>query len=241
MKKITIYIISLICSVFFLSACTGEGQNEIKSPIIGTWNVPAVEVDENENFVEGCLFCVWEAPEDATLWVLPIKDMPLLIESLGSAMIPQMLKDITFLKNGNIIATYSESGMDLENPNPVWVTSPEGYVSFELVNDSKLLLHLNEEKIQEEMKSKAEEELVENLFAEGIPMNYSISSDEKELKLFIDKDFMVKIAEVAPVIAELIPDDGLDGMGALIKAILADMPNAFAKTTKFECGLRLTK
>lgn len=243
MKKFVNYFLTLVASAVLLSACNGDGnkdENEIKSPIVGTWNVPALEINDNEEFVDGCMFCIWEAPEDTKLWVLPINELSPLIEQLGSAILPNMLKDVTFLKNGNITATYSESELDLENPNPVWTKLPEGYASFEIVNDHEMLLHLNMDKINEDLETRAGEDSG-NMFENGIPLNYSVSSDESELKLYIDKPFMDKVAKIAPILAGLITEEAFGDMAALVKAILEDLPNAMDKTTKFECGLRLTR
>ena len=109
------------------------------------------------------------------------------------------------------------------------------------------LLFLNLEKIIADANTKADittviSQLLE-LVKNGIPVNYALSNNNEEVKIFIDKELMTTIAAMGPAIAELIPDDpdALGSFGPMIKAILGDLPTAMSKTTKFELGLNLKK
>lgn len=50
-------------------------------------------------------------------------------------------------------------------------------------------------------------------------MNYALSNNNEEVKIFIDKELMTTIAAMGPAIAELIPDDpdALGSFGPMIK------------------------
>ena len=165
-------------------------------------------------------------------------------------ILPQVLQDVTLSADGNIVATYSSAGIDLsgEKPiTPVWETSPADYATFKLQGNGKMLLFLNLEKIIADANTKADittviSQLLE-LVKNGIPVNYALSNNNEEVKIFIDKELMTTIAAMGPAIAELIPDDpdALGSFGPKIKAILGDLPTAMSKTTKFELGLNLKK
>lgn len=242
MKKNLFFLFALICSMSLFTACSDDDDDKIKDPVIGTWKVPAVELDENNSVIGGSVFMTWEAPEDTSL--------PFDIPSLGSVILPQVLQDVTLSADGNIVATYSSAGIDLsgEKPiTPVWETSPADYATFKLQGNGKMLLFLNLEKIIADANTKADittviSQLLE-LVKNGIPVNYALSNNNEEVKIFIDKELMTTIAAMGPAIAELIPDDpdALGSFGPRIKAILGDLPTAMSKTTKFELGLNLKK
>lgn len=246
MKKNLFFLFALICSMSLFTACSDDDDDKIKDPVIGTWKVPAVELDENNSVIGGSVFMTWEAPEDTCL--------SFVISSLairkGSVILPQVLQDVTLSADGNIVATYSSAGIDLsgEKPiTPVWETSPADYATFKLQGNGKMLLFLNLEKIIADANTKADittviSQLLE-LVKNGIPVNYALSNNNEEVKIFIDKELMTTIAAMGPAIAELIPDDpdALGRFGPMIKAILGALPTAMSKTTKFELGLNLKK
>ena len=245
MKKNLFFLFALICSMSLFTACSDDDDDKIKDPVIGTWKVPAVELDENNSVIGGSVFMTWEAPEDTYLSFLPVSAI-----QMGSVILPQVLQDVTLSADGNIVATYSSAGIDLsgEKPiTPVWETSPADYATFKLQGNGKMLLFLNLEKIIADANTKADittviSQLLE-LVKNGIPVNYALSNNNEEVKIFIDKELMTTIAAMGPAIAELIPDDpdALGSFGPMIKAILGDLPIAMSKTTKFELGLNLKK
>lgn len=246
MKKNLFFLFALICSMSLFTACSDDDDDKIKDPVIGTWKVPAVELDENNSVIGGSVFMTWEAPEDTYLSFGPVS----LAIQMGSVILPQVLQDVTLSADGNIVATYSSAGIALpsEKPiTPVWETSPADYATFKLQGNGKMLLFLNLEKIIADANTKADittviSQLLE-LVKNGIPVNYALSNNNEEVKIFIDKELMTTIAAMGPAIAELIPDDldALGSFGPMIKAILGDLPTAMSKTTKFELGLNLKK
>lgn len=253
MKKILLSMAALVCAAAMFTSCETDknDDNTIKSPVVGTWNVPAVETDENETIVSTPLNLIWEAG-DATLSFLPVSALPQLANQLGGVMITQMLKDITFSNKADITATINDNEINMDGSSepaePVWVATEPGYATYKL-QGNKMLIFLNLDKLREEAGENGDE-IDETTFKDiiafvekGIEVNYSLSNNDKELKLYIDKEYMTKIAAFAPTFAAMIPDDpdALGSFGPMVKGILSDLPAAMDKTTEFELSLTLKK
>lgn len=219
---------------------TLDATLKITAPIAGTWKLAEIAKDESETFVS----MVWEAAEGTMLGFLPVTSIPNIAEGFGSIALVQVLQSVTFQEDGQIVASISKAGVDLNKPvTPVWETSEPGYASYN-VTDKQILVFLDITKIMGSLKSKAAIDPLEQIMAllqNGIPVNYEIASDGKSARVYIDKALVSQIAPLLPTLAELIGDDALNGMGQLVKSILKAFPEAMEKTTKFEVGLKLIK
>lgn len=216
---------------------------KITAPIAGTWKLAEIKKDEDERFVSGPLFINWEA-EDGTLLggFLPIESVSELGNTIGSVVLGQVLQNVTFQDNGQIIASYSKSGIDLNNPvTPSWETSEEGYAAY-AVTENQILVYVNLVKIIAGSKSEESpyEPLLE-LVKNGIPVNYEIATDGNSARVYIDKELVDKMVPYLPMLSGMIDDNALGGMGVLVKAMLSSFPEAMDKTTKMEIGLNLVK
>lgn len=219
---------------------TLDATLKITAPIAGTWKLAEIAKDESETFVS----MVGEAAEGTMLGFLPVTSIPNIAEGFGSIALVQVLQSVTFQEDGQIVASISKAGVDLNKPvTPVWETSEPGYASYN-VTDKQILVFLDITKIMGSLKSKAAIDPLEQIMAllqNGIPVNYEIASDGKSARVYIDKALVSQIAPLLPTLAELIGDDALNGMGQLVKSILKAFPEAMEKTTKFEVGLKLIK
>lgn len=215
---------------------------KITAPIAGTWKLAEVKMNEEQQFTSGPLFMTWEAEEGTMLGFLPVESISDLAGSLGSIALGQVLQNVTFQDNGQIVASYSKSGVSLDTPvTPSWETSEEGYAAY-TVTDTQILVFVNLEKIMAGVKSEQNplEPLIE-LVKNGIPVNYEIASDGNSARVYIDKELVDKITPLIPVLSGMITDNALGGMGALVKTMLEAFPEAMQKTTKLEIGLNLVK
>lgn len=219
---------------------TLDATLKITAPIAGTWKLAEIAKDD----VSGPVSMVWEAAEGTMLGFLPVTSIPNIAEGFGSIALVQVLQSVTFQEDGQIVASISKAGVDLNKPvTPVWETSEPGYASYN-VTDKQILVFLDITKIMGSLKSKAAIDPLEQIMAllqNGIPVNYEIASDGKSARVYIDKALVSQIAPLLPTLAELIGDDALNGMGQLVKSILKAFPEAMEKTTKFEVGLKLIK
>lgn len=254
MKKNLFFLFALICSVSLFTACSddddnkGGDENLISGPMVGTWQLaePRYESSsiEGEIIKEGAVKLTWEAPAGVTLTVMgipmPLPTIAQLAERFTNPMIYDVLKDITLGADGNILATYGEKN---EATGQIeWKESEVGYATWQKVDDSKILVFLNLEKIMGSMTKADQNALTEllQLVKNGIPVNVRYDEQQNPY-FFIDKALVVKIAPLAAQLADLIPDSALDGMAGMLKGILKELPNVMEKTTKFEAGLQMKK
>lgn len=85
---------------------------------------------------------------------------------------------------------------------------------------------------------------------EGIAVSYVLSENLDKLTITLDKAFFDQVMTLLPVLVKLIPSDsdsdsdsdsGNDMMVSLIQTISEQLPDVWAKTTKFEVSLKLEK
>jgi len=250
----------LILGVTLFTACNDDDDDDKKiSALVGTWNVTSIQTDDDDTYVSGPLALNWEAEEGTQIEIFPgfgyeIKDLAAMGEGFANIALVQVLKDVTFQKDNQIVATYSDAGVSLDTEAPVtpnWKTSEAKYLTYKIVSDSKLLLYLNLTNILAEadidMTSlQLEAADLQNVMSfmtkvttEGISANYVISTNSDKLTLTLDKALFDQVMPLLPVLSKLIPSD--NEMAALILPILEQIPNVWAKTTKFELSLNLEK
>lgn len=227
------------------------------------------------------LHVVWESSKSFSVVVFPgtpATDMQPgdLISMIGAvSMIPvgdkgqknlnevlsYLLKSVTFMKDGNIVASYSE--MD-DMAAPSFKDSPLNMVQY-AVKNGKLYLYLNVEAImavaaQADTKALDIETILPTILpkllelipmiSNGIPLGYSI--EEGALKVYIDNELGLKIVdillplleneEIVAAIKEAVasnPDFAF--FIGVVEAVLEQAPEVFSKTTKMEIGLNFVK
>ncbi|WP_294141954.1 hypothetical protein [uncultured Sanguibacteroides sp.] len=252
-------LLLLILGVTFFSACSDDDDND--HALVGKWNLESVQVDESQSFVSGPLSFNWVAAEGTTLPVFgldfPLETIQGLAEGIGGQLLAQVLKDVTFQKKGQVIATYSDAGVSLEGTvTPAWKTSEPKYLSYKIVSGSKIALYPNIVNILAEADLSLESlgtlglsqadlntlmAFVNKVITEGIPATYTLTDQDKKLEISLDKAFFDQVMTLLPVLSKLIPEDSNDDMIAIIKPILGALPGVWAKTTEFKIGIKLEK
>ena len=124
MKKF-IYLMAMVCTLGFFTACSSDDDNDEKEfvrneKIEGTWNLQKVEktdLDNGSYLLSGSVKLTWDCPEGTTLNIkMGDYEMPMdvnqmiipMINNVSNQYLPQILKNVTFTKDGKINATYSE-------------------------------------------------------------------------------------------------------------------------------------
>lgn len=242
-KNLFAYLFTMLCSVALFSSCSDDDSNGISGPMVGTWNVAEIEKDENDTFVSGPVQMTWETEKGTTIGGLPVTMIPAMGNGFGSIALSQVLKEVTLDPEGNITAVYAdEVNLQKPIPNPEWKDTGKGYATYQKVNDNQILVFLDLNKIMGSVASREDNNPLNQVMAlvkNGIPVN--IAYEGNKAYFYIDKALLDKIVPLMPALAEMISDDAMGGMGAMLKGILKDFPNAWEKTTKFEVGLNLKK
>lgn len=172
-----------------------------------------------------------------------------------------LLKSVTFIKDGNIVASYSEAA-DMAAPS--FKDSPLNMVQY-AVKNGKLYLYLNVDAIMAvaaQVNTKALDietilpvilpkllDLIP-MISNGIPLGYSI--EEGALKVYIDNELGLKIVDillplleneeiVAAIKESVASNPDFAFFIGVVEAVLEQAPEVLSKTTKMEVGLNFVK
>mgnify|MGYP002648160757 CR=1 FL=1 len=210
-----------------------------------TWTLP--EMDWNTG--TAAIYFLWESDHEGITipglidqpW--PTKDASMLIGTMLSPTLQKVLQNVTFQKDGNIVASYSKAG-----EAPSWQTSPINLAQY-YFKDKKMYVQLNIDMIMataQSGNSKAEATIpglsdLYPLLSAGIPLNCEIA--DGKAKIYMDKDLLVPLLSIlgneaiAGMIMKKIPEEQKEMVGG----ILAQLPALLQATTKMDLGLSLVK
>lgn len=204
----------------------------------------------------GAVHFDWEAEEGTALVInLPGADEPLnltpeiakmLLPGVLESMLGQYLQDVSFLEDGNIIATYNAAEATEENaePEPLWKSSSLNLAHYR-VNESICQVYPSIEMI---MRQVAMDEagrsnldmttILSQLLANGVPVHFT-PVENGETTVYIDLEFLKQFTSFLPMIPALIPDD--NAFKPMLVEVLNQLPEVLEKTTRLEIGLNLVK
>lgn len=246
------YLIVSILIIFVVTACK-ESWDRIYIPAIaGTWKVKAIETDDADNFISGPIEMEWEAPEETMLGGtedgMKPSEAAVFITVISSRIVANILKDVTIGENYDISATYSDeihvapSNID----NRIWKESGTGYARYkEVSGKNKLLIFLDIDKITN--GNKETESIInsfpdlKDLITKGIPVTYETSTDQKNIRFWIDLNMAKKLVPFVVSIAPSIKDEDFGGKGSYIKFLLGNIEEVMNVTTKFNLILKMEK
>lgn len=242
------FLLLLILGVAFFAGCNNDDDDD--NALVGTWNLAPVELNDGGSSVSGPIEIKWEAGEDAQL----VGYVPF-IEGIAGALLPQVLKDITFKKNSQIVATYSDAGVSLDSVvEPNWKVSEAKYLKYKVVSDNQLQLYLNVENILKEvgdidmtsMSAQLDAEDLPKLMSfvtkvskEGVAASYVLSENLDKLTITLEKALFDQIIPLLPVFVKLIPADS--DIVAIIPEVVEQLQAEWAMTTAFGISLKLEK
>ena len=223
-----------------------------QNDLMGKWGLK-----ESTGFGQpGAVHFDWEAKEGTALVInLPGADEPwsltpeiakMLLPGVLEAMLGQYLQDVSFLEDGNIIATYNAAEATEENaePEPLWKSSSLNLAHYR-VNESICQVYPSIEMI---MRQVAMDEagrsnldmttILNQLLANGVPVHFT-PVENGETTVYIDLAFLKQFTSFLPMIPALIPDD--NALKPMLVEVLNQLPEVLEKTTKLEIGLNLVK
>lgn len=229
---------------------TFKGSNSEKpavSKLLATWNLePVTMYDKHGHETEdpyaayswkGSFKMNWNISSDSPIMITPelsAQD----VESILNQSLPMVLKTVAFTADGKIIAQYSEA-----NYTPKWQIA-EDYATYKVVDESKILVFLNNEKIVSTITDPAKKATINALlavFKDGIPVNVRFNDIFNTAFFYLDQAYVTELLS-NPVIVKMLEINEQDGYNVLIlKTLVQQLPELMEKTTKFEVGLELMK
>lgn len=265
-KNLFYFLLAALCTISF-TACgsddNGDGENGGFTELEHVWSLePTVMYDASGNVTTdpddaakytGSVQVTWDCPEGTSLeWgegenkmQLPVAAIKQLVENMGNANLPSVLKSVEFKSNGQIVAVYKDAATT-SIANDGWKTASD-YATYKKVNNNQILVFLNTAKVTEGMEADEKAALTEviKIFKDGIPVNIRWSANNTMAYFYIDKAFATSLLDNQTLKAML---DRLGNTDAetnstviMIKAIVNSAKDVMNKTTKFEAGLELTK
>lgn len=232
-----------------------------------TWKLePYDETNPNET---DPIYLVWEA-EKKVLGFMPIESV--LKEALrkdliaagadnkisATDMLGTVLQDVTFMEDGNIVATYK----DAANGGTEWTKSPVNLAQYVVENDNQMKVFLNPAAIIAAVNNAGRavdvqaviQQAIQMLYpmlVNGVPVAFGQTDDalsvylNTELLLPLLKTLVVPLLsdeEVVAMLVELMKKDPDFGeMAGLAESTLKAFPEIIESTTKVEIGLNFVK
>lgn len=252
MKKF-IYLMAMVCTLGFFTACSSDDDDNT-SKIEGTWNLQKVEKTDlgNDNYLlSGSVKLTWDCPEGTTLNIkVGDYEMPMdvnqmiipMINNVSNQYLPQILKNVTFTKDGKINATYSE--LPDEGEASDWKTA-EGYASYTVANDNLIYVNIDANKATEDIDDAAEKAQIQGILQQYNKIPVNIRWNGAKPYFFVDKAFVQPMLAGLVAMLKNVPTDDMDAEDLqsfnMLKGIMVQLPEIMNKTTKFELGLELTK
>lgn len=232
-----------------------------------TWKLkPYDKEDPNET---DPIYLVWEA-EKKVFDFLPIESALKLAlrERLIAAgadhkvsateMLGTVLQDVTFMEDGNIVATYK----DAANGGTEWTKSPVNLAQYVVENDNQIKVFLNPAAIIAAVNNAGRAVDVQTVIQQTIQMLYpmlvngvpvAFEQTEDALSVYLNTELLLPLLktlvvpllsdeEVVAMLVELMKKDpDFSEMADLAEPMLKAFPEIIESTTKVEIGLNFVK
>lgn len=233
-----------------------------------TWKLePYDETNPNET---DPIYLVWEAEKKVLGCFMPIESvlkialrMDLIAAGADNKisatdMLGTVLQDVTFMEDGNIVATYK----DAANGGTEWTKSPVNLAQYVVENDNQMKVFLNPAAIIAAVNNAGRavdvqaviQQAIQMLYpmlVNGVPVAFGQTDDalsvylNTELLLPLLKTLVVPLLsdeEVVAMLVELMKKDPDFGeMAGLAEPTLKAFPEIIESTTKVEIGLNFVK
>lgn len=232
-----------------------------------TWKLkPYDKEDPNET---DPIYLVWEA-EKKVFDLLPIESVlkfALRMELIAAGadhkvsateMLGTVLQDVTFMEDGNIVATYK----DAANGGTEWTKSPVNLAQYVVENDNQIKVFLNPAAIIAAVNNAGRAVDVQTVIQQTIQMLYpmlvngvpvAFEQTEDALSVYLNTELLLPLLktlvvpllsdeEVVAMLVELMKKDpDFSEMADLAEPMLKAFPEIIESTTKVEIGLNFVK
>ena len=232
-----------------------------------TWKLkPYDKEDPNET---DPIYLVWEA-EKKVFDFLPIESVlkfALRMELIAAGadhkvsateMLGTVLQDVTFMEDGNIVATYK----DAANGGTEWTKSPVNLAQYVVENDNQIKVFLNPAAIIAAVNNAGRSVDIQTVIQQAIQMLYpmlvngvpvAFEQTEDALSVYLNTELLLPLLktlvvpllsdeEVVAMLVELMKKDpDFSEMADLAEPMLKAFPEIIESTTKVEIGLNFVK
>ena len=232
-----------------------------------TWKLkPYDKEDPNET---DPIYLVWEV-EKKVFDFPPIESVlkfALRMESIAAGadhkvsateMLGTVLQDVTFMEDGNIVATYK----DAANGGTEWTKSPVNLAQYVVENDNQIKVFLNPAAIIAAVNNAGRAVDVQTVIQQTIQMLYpmlvngvpvAFEQTEDALSVYLNTELLLPLLktlvvpllsdeEVVAMLVELMKKDpDFSEMADLAEPMLKAFPEIIESTTKVEIGLNFVK
>ena len=232
-----------------------------------TWKLKPYD-KEDPNKIDP-IYLVWEA-EKKVFDLLPIESvlkialrMKLIAAGAdhkvsAAEMLGTVLQDVTFMEDGNIVATYK----DAANGGTEWTKSPVNLAQYIVENDNQIKVFLNPAAIIAAVNNAGRAVDVQAVIQQTIQMLYpmlvngvpvAFEQTEDALSVYLNTELLLPLLktlvvpllsdeEVVAMLVELMKKDPDFGeMAGLAESMLKAFPEIIESTTKVEIGLNFVK
>lgn len=232
-----------------------------------TWKLKPYD-KEDPNKIDP-IYLVWEA-EKKVFDFLPIEyvlKIALRMELIAvgadhkvsaAEMLGTVLQDVTFMEDGNIVATYK----DAANGGTEWTKSPVNLAQYVVENDNQIKVFLNPAAIIAAVNNAGRAVDVQTVIQQAIQMLYpmlvngvpvAFEQTEDALSVYLNTELLLPLLktlvvpllsdeEVVAMLVELMKKDpDFSEMAGLAKPMLKAFPEIIESTTKVEIGLNFVK
>ena len=232
-----------------------------------TWKLkPYDKEDPNET---DPIYLVWET-EKKVFDFLPIESVLKLALRMkliaagadhkvsATEMLGTVLQDVTFMEDGNIVATYK----DAANGGTEWTKSPVNLAQYVVENDNQIKVFLNPAAIIAAVNNAGRAVDVQTVIQQTIQMLYpmlvngvpvAFEQTEDALSVYLNTELLLPLLktlvvpllsdeEVVAMLVELMKKDpDFSEMADLAEPMLKAFPEIIESTTKVEIGLNFVK
>lgn len=232
-----------------------------------TWKLkPYDKEDPNET---DPIYLVWETEKKAfdSLSIESVLKLALRMELIAAGadhkvsateMLGTVLQDVTFMEDGNIVATYK----DAANGGTEWTKSPVNLAQYVVENDNQIKVFLNPAAIIAAVNNAGRAVDVQTVIQQTIQMLYpmlvngvpvAFEQTEDALSVYLNTELLLPLLktlvvpllsdeEVVAMLVELMKKDpDFSEMADLAEPMLKAFPEIIESTTKVEIGLNFVK
>lgn len=224
-----------------------------------TWKLkPYDKEDPNET---DPIYLVWEAEKKVFdfLSIESVLKLALRMELIAAGadhkvsateMLGTVLQDVTFMEDGNIVATYK----DAANGGTEWTKSPVNLAQYVVENDNQIKVFLNPAAIIAAVNNAGRAVDVQTVIQQTIQMLYpmlvngvpvAFEQTEDALSVYLNTELLLPLLSDEEVVAMLVElmkkDPDFSEMADLAEPMLKAFPEIIESTTKVEIGLNFVK